>query len=162
MPYIPFNYYTISLLIGGFTALISGFVVFLHDHRRSDNQAWFALTMCTAIWSFGYFAMTISPDASVGLLSNWILHYAAIFIPLFYYLLVLTITGRVKKNRVLFVLFTLCALGLTSINLLPIFISGVAPKVGFNFAPVPGSAYIYFFIYFCTLVIFGLFTTAKA
>jgi signal transduction histidine kinase len=162
MPYIPFNYYTISLLIGAFTALISGIVVFLHNPKKAENQAWFALTMCTAIWSSAYFLMTISETEKTGLLNDWILHYAAIFIPLFYYLLVLTITDRVKKSSFLFGFFTLCALALTVINPLPVFVADVMPKVGFNFAPVPGPAYIYFFIYFVTLVIFGLFTTAKA
>jgi signal transduction histidine kinase len=162
MPFIPFNYYTISLLIGTFTAVISGVIVFFNNPKKSENQAWFALTICMAIWSFAYFAMTVASSVANGMLSNWVLHYAAIYIPLFYYLLTLTITDRVKRNMYFFGFFSLCALVFTLINPLQIFVSSVVPKVGFNFAPVPGPAYVYFFIYFVVLVTFGLFTTGKA
>lgn len=162
MQYLPFNYYTISLLIGGFTALISGIVVLIHDRKRVENQAWFALTISTAVWSFGYFSMTISQSHYIGLLSNWILHYAAILIPLFYYLLVLIITNSFEKNKIVFIFFSIIAFLFTVINPLSIFIFDVIPKVGFNYAPVPGQFYILFFLYFFAIVISGILTTAKS
>ncbi len=156
---LSFNYYTISLLICGFTAIISGVVVFIHDTKKAENQAWFALTLCTAIWSFGYFSMTASTTQELGNLSNWILHYAAIYIPLFYYLLVLVITDTFRKYRVIFIIFTFFSFVFTTINLSPIFLGSVVPKVGFNFAPVPGPLYILFFVYFVVLVLFGVVTS---
>lgn len=156
---IPLNYYTVSLLIGGFTAIISGFVVMIHDHRRSENQAWFALTMSTAVWSFGYFYMTIAPTHNSGLLGNWILHYAAIFIPLFYYLVVLIITDTFSSHKIKFITFTTVAFLFTAINLTTYFVKDVVPKVGFNYAPVPGPLYICFFIYFVWVVADGLVTS---
>lgn len=160
MFYIPFNYYSISLVIGAFTALISGFIVISRDYKRPENQAWFALTMCTAIWSTGYFYMTIANSHAQGLLGNWILHYAAIFIPLFYYLLVLIITDTVDKHKIKFSIYTVIAFLFTLVNLATPFVADVIPKVGFNFAPVPGYLYIYFFLYFVFLVVDGLITTA--
>ncbi len=162
MPSIDFNYYTISLLIGAFTALISGFVVLSHNVKKLENQAWFALTMCTAIWSLGYFYMTISSTVDGGLIGNWILHYAAILIPICYYILVLIITNtlEIHKRRILF--YSVLAILFSAINLLPSFILTVQPKVGFNFAPVPGPLYIYFFIYFVLIVGDGLITTLLA
>ncbi len=162
MEYIPFNYYTISLLIGGFTALISGIVVLIHDYRRLENQVWFALTISTAIWSFGYFFMTISEERHAALVSNWILHYAAIVIPLFYYLLVLTITNTFKKNKNFFIFFSVLAFIFILINPFSFFVAGVEPKVGFNYAPVPGQLYIFFLFYFITVVWTGIITTGKA
>jgi len=107
MSYISFNYYTISLLIGGFTAIISGFIVLAQNRYRLENQVWFALTMSTAIWSFAYFFMTVAESPHIAQLSNWVLHYAAIFIPLFYYLLVLVITDTYQKNKIFFVFLLL-------------------------------------------------------
>ncbi len=159
MTYLTFNYYTVSLLLGGFTALISGLVVLTHDIKRSENQAWFALTFCTSIWSFGYFSMMVAGSQDIADISNWVLHYAAIFIPLFYYLLVLVITDTFDKYRIIFYFFTVCAFVFTSLNLSSIFLLETIPKVGFNYAPVPGPAYIYFFIYFVLLVIIGILTS---
>lgn len=158
---ISFNYYSISLILGAFTALMSGFIVIANDKRRPENQAWFALTMCTAIWSTAYLLMTVTTDKRVALMSNWILHYAAIFIPLFYFLVVLIVTDTFKKFKKCFILFTSIAFIFTLINPLQIFVSDVIPKVGFNYAPVPGPAYIFFFLYFCLLVTVGLIITAK-
>ncbi len=162
MKFIPFNYYTISLLIGGFTALISGFVVMANSRRRPENQAWFALTICTSIWSFSYFFMTVAQNKESGLLANWVLHYAAIFIPLFYYLLILIITDSFKKNKIIFWIFTTLATFFTVFNLSPLFVSDVISKVGFNYAPVPGPIYFLFFLYFVILVMVGLVTTVIA
>jgi len=159
MPYINFNYYNLSLIIGAFTALISGFVVISHDRKRLENQIWFALTMCTAIWSSAYFYMTIVSTVEEGLVGNWILHYAAIFIPLFYYILVLIITETVDQHKKRIYTYSFIALIFTSINTLPQFVSTVIPKVGFNFAPVPGPLYIFFFVYFVVIVLDGLNTT---
>ncbi len=162
MPYINFNYYTISLLIGAFTALISGFVVLSHDRKKLENQAWFALTMCTAIWSSGYFYMTISTSYEQGMIGNWILHYAAILIPICYYILVLIITDTLDLHKMRIYLYGLLAVIFSAINLLPTYISTVVPKVGFNFAPVPGPFYLFFFIYFVVIVLDGLITTIVA
>ncbi|PIQ91566.1 MAG: hypothetical protein COV70_03055 [Parcubacteria group bacterium CG11_big_fil_rev_8_21_14_0_20_39_22] len=154
-----FNYYTISLLIGGFTALISGFLVYVQNKRRDENQAWFALTLTTAIWSFSYFLMTVAEDIDVALLSNKILHYAAIFIPLFYFLLVLTITQTYDRYKKLFYAFSAIAIFFVFFNNSSLFIDGVMPKVGFNFAPVAGEYYILFFFYFILLVTSGIIVT---
>lgn len=154
--FVSFTYYTISLLVGGFLAFIAGLVVYLNNRSRAENQAWFAMTLSTSVWSFAYYYMTVTEDKNVAMLSNWTLHYAAIFIPLFYFLLVLIITEKTKKYRPLFFTFTACALFFLSINTLPAFVSDVVPKVGFNFAPVPGPLYIYYFLYFSILVLIGV------
>jgi signal transduction histidine kinase len=154
--FVSFTYYTISLLIGGFMAFISGIVVYLNNRKKSENQAWFAMTLSTSVWSFAYYYMTVTEDKNIALVSDWTLHYAAIFIPLFYFLLVLIITEKVKKYRYLFFLFTGFALFFLSITTLPSFISDVVPKVGFNFAPVPGPLYIFYFLYFSILVLLGV------
>ncbi len=162
MYHIPFNYYTVSLLIGAFTALISGFIVISRDRKRPENQAWFALTMCTAIWSSAYFYMTMAETQKQGLLGNWILHYAAILIPLFYFLLVLIITDNVRRYKTKLIIYTTIAFAFTTINLSALFVSDVIPKVGFNFAPVPGPLYVFFFLYFIFLVVDGIYITLKA
>ena len=52
---IPFDYFSISLLLGGFIALLSGLVVLIHNHKKIENIAWFFLNIASAAWSFGYF-----------------------------------------------------------------------------------------------------------
>lgn len=160
--YFNFTYYTISLLLGAFTALISGFVVLNQDRKKPENQAWFALTMCTAIWSSGYFYMTIADDYYQGILGNWILHYAAIYIPIFYFIIVLLITKTIEKYRNRLIFFVILSIFFSLINLSPLFIETVVPKVGFNYAPVPGPLYVLFFAYFVLIVSNGIYITISS
>jgi signal transduction histidine kinase len=154
--FITFNYYTISLLTGAFLAFISGLVVFINNRSKPENQAWFALTLSTSIWSFGYFYMTVTQNKDMAIFSDQILHYAAIFIPLFYFLLVLIIANKVMQYMWLFIFYTCIAVFFVTVTPSTEFVADVIPKVGFNFAPVPGYLYIYFFIYFCLLVTSGI------
>lgn len=156
MHFITFNYYSITLLIGAFTAVISGLIVFLNNKGKPENQAWFAMTISTAIWSSAYFVMTVATDKWVAYIGNLVLHYAAIFIPLFYLLLVFIITKTFKKHMWEFIVATILAFGFVLTNPLESFVRDVVPKVGFNFAPVPGPLYVYFFAYFFILVTYGI------
>lgn len=152
-----FDYYSLSLFVGGFVAIISGAIVYITNRREFTNLAWFLLTISTAVWSFGYFLMINAPTYNIAFLSNWILHYSAIFIPVFYFLFVLAITGyyeRYKKILFLSVVFLVIFLVLNSTSLL---VRDVLPKFIFHYAPDAGPFYIYFTLYFFTLVLSSLF-----
>ncbi|MDD5318375.1 MAG: ATP-binding protein [Candidatus Pacebacteria bacterium] len=155
------DYYSFSLLLGGFTALLSGLIVFIHDRKKLENQAWFALTVSTMVWSFAYFSMITATSKDFAFLSDRVLHIAAILIPLFYLLVVLIMTNSYKTHKKSFFVGCFFAVIFMLINPTTYFIADVAPKVGFNFAPVNGPLYGYFFAYFCILVIYGIYITFK-
>ncbi len=113
----------------------------------------------TSIWSFAYFFMTIASSKANAITANLVLHDAAIFIPLFYFLLVLFSTKKYDKFKALFYLFCLIALAFMFINPSKNFVADLVPKSGFNFAQVPGPLYIYYFIYFSVLVFLGIFVS---
>lgn len=151
-----FNYYSVSLLLGGVVAVISGFIVYLNNKNRPDNKVWLAMTLSTAFWSFGYFLMTIATVKSFAWIANYILHLAAILIPLFFVLLVLLMTKFWKYQKWVFYAFASIGLFFFVIAKSSLFVVDLVPKVGFNFAPVSGTLYPYFFFYFVLLVLYGL------
>lgn len=157
--FIEFNYYTVSLLIGGLMAFLSGILVLLNDKNKPENQTWFAMTTSTSVWSFAYFFMTITNNKQEAGTANLILHDAAIFIPLFYFLLVLFSTKKYVKFKSLFYFFCIVALTFLFINPSKEFVSDLVPKASFHFAQVPGPLYIYYFIYFSILVTLGIFVS---
>ena len=158
---INFDYFSISLLLGGFTALLSGFVVFIHNRRRLENIAWLLSNMTSAIWSFSYFAMINSPSYNAAVISDWILHIAAVFVPVFYFLSVLSITDEYETHKPQLLLTTI--VGSIFLALIPtqIFIIDVIPKAHFNFVPDAGPAYIYFALYFFLVVTYTLYFVFK-
>jgi signal transduction histidine kinase len=158
---INFDYYSISLLIGGFTALLSGFVVFIHNRHNLENIAWLLSNITSAIWSFGYFATITASTHVMAYYSDWVLHSAAVFIPVFYLLSVLSITGEYQKHRIQLIITGL--IGFVFLVMVPTktFILDVIPKAHFNFVPDAGPAYIYFFLFFFATVIYTLYFVFK-
>ncbi len=150
------NYYTISLFIGGFTALLSGIVVFLHNREKLENIAWFFLNISSSIWSFGYFAMIVTLNKNIAWISNTVLHIAAILIPIFYFLFILNLTKSFKKYRIFF--YIISFIGFIFLILTPTsyFIIDVIPKFIFNYTPDAGPLYFYFMIYFFAVMIYSL------
>lgn len=149
------NYYSISLFIGGFVALLSGAVVFLNDRKSFTNWGWLLLNISSSVWSFGYFLMITAGDQASGYRSNVILHYGAIFIPFFYFLFILGITKTLDKYKISVYVTATLAIFFSLINQSSLFIDGVLPKFIFNYAPNAGILYIYFAIYFFSINIFA-------
>ena len=158
---ITFDYFSISLLLGGFTALLSGFVVFIHNRSNIENIAWLLSNVTSAIWSFGYFATITSNSHEMAYYSDWVLHSAAVFIPVFYLLSVLSITGEYHKHKIHLVVTAL--IGFVFLVMVPtqLFIKDVIPKAHFNYVPDAGPAYIYFTIFFFTVVFYALYFVFK-
>lgn len=158
---INFDYFSLSLLLGGFTALLSGFVVFIHNRFRLENIAWLLSNMTSAIWSFGYFATITAASYEMALVSDWVLHGAAVFVPVCYLLSVLSITDEYESHKPQ-LLFT-ALIGLVFLVLVPtqIFVRDVIPKAHFNFVPDAGPAYIYFTAYFFLVVAYTLYIVFK-
>lgn len=151
------DYYSVSLLIGAFAAFLAGVVIYIHRPELLENRAWFYLNLSSATWSLGYFLMVTSTNHSQALIWNNILHYAAIVLPLFYFLFVLAITKTVEKHKKELLGMSAIALCFLVTNPSTLFIRDVIPKHGFNFAPDAGPIYIYFALYFFLIVCYSLF-----
>jgi len=153
---INLDYFSITLLLGGFTALLSGFVVFIHNRKKSENIAWLLSNLTSAIWSFGYFVMINSKTHDLALWSNWILHMASIYIPVCYFLSIAFITDtyqRYKRQILVSALF-----GFVFLMFVPTawYVRDVIPKAHFNFVCDAGPLYIYYTIYFFLVVLYAL------
>jgi len=158
---ITFDYFSITLLLGGFTALLSGIVVFIHNHRNIENIAWLLSNLTSAIWSFAYFATITGKTYNEAILSNWILHVAAILIPICYLTSVLAITNSYYTNRIQLIITAFTGCVFLALAPTTLFVRDVIPKASFNFVPDAGPAYIYFTIYFFTLVVYALYIVFK-
>ena len=154
---ISLDYFSTSLLIGGFVALLSGFVVFVHNHRTIENIAWFLFNLMSAVWSFGYFATINATSRESAFIYDWILHLAATLVPLFCLLSVISITKNYKKHQLGMIIASLSGLFFLISTPTKLFVKDVIPKADFNFVPDAGPLYIYFTVYFFVLVLYVLY-----
>ncbi len=150
------NYYQVSLFMGGIIALISSLVVYYDGPKQKENIGWFLSNIFAAMWSFGYLVMISTENKDTAYLSNIFLHWAAIFIPLFYFFFAIAITKTYEKHRKEFYIFSVIAVALVVSNLSRLFITDVFHKYIFNFAPNAGPLYKYFTVYFFTIIIHAL------
>ena len=150
------SYYQVTLFIGGVIALISSLTVYYDGPKKAENVGWFLSNFFAAIWSFAYLFMISTRNHEQAYLSNIILHWAATFIPLFYFFFALAITNTYIKYKNIFYIYSVCGIILEILNLSKNFITDVFPKYIFNFAPNAGYLYKYFTIYFFAVVISAL------
>ncbi len=153
---IVFDYFSISLLLGGFIALLSGLVVFIHNHRTVENIAWFFFNITSSVWSFGYFATINAPNHTFAYYSDWILHSAAILIPLFCLLSVISITKNHSVHKIPVTILSIIGLLFLISAPTSLFVRDVIPKANFNYVPDAGPLYIYFTAYFFLIVLYVL------
>jgi signal transduction histidine kinase len=153
---IVFDYFSISLLLGGFIALLSGLVVFAHNHRTVENIAWFLFNISSSVWSFGYFATINAPSHTFAYYSDWILHSAAILVPLFCLLSVISITKNYSKHKIPVTILGIAGLIFLISAPTNFFVRDVVPKANFNYVPDAGPLYIYFAGYFFLIVLYVL------
>ncbi len=151
------DYYSISLLIGGFIALISGFAVYLHSVRSVENTSWFIFNISSAVWSFGYFATITAPTKEFAFIADWVLHQAAIIVPLSYLVSVIFLTGSYGQRKIEIAIISVISAFFLIITPTELFVRDVVPKANFNFVPDAGPLYIYFTIYFFFLVLYILY-----
>ena len=145
---IPINYFNVSLFIGSLIALGSGIFAYFRNKERLANRAWLRLNIAVAIWSIGYFLMITTSDKTVAWYSNWILHAAAIFIPVLYMHFVLALINKSKEYKRALYLSYFLAFIFFVLNPTRFFIQDVKPKFIFDYVCDAGPLYIYFTLYF--------------
>lgn len=153
---LPLSYYSLSLFFGGVISLISALVVFYNDRNNREHCSWFLLNISSAVWSFGYMAMILSPNQNIGYSANLILHAGAIFIPVFYFYFVISLVGKYVTYRAFFRAMLGVAGIFLFLNFSSLFIRDVYPKHVFRFAPDAGGLYGVFTVYFFGLTVYAL------
>ncbi|MES2314448.1 MAG: ATP-binding protein [Patescibacteria group bacterium] len=151
-----FSYYSLSLFLGGIVALFSGIFVFLNNSKKMESIVWLLLTISTAIWSFGYYIMIITPDKHVAWISDVILHIGASFIPFFYLFFIIAITNVFGQYKKLIYCLSPIAIFFVLVTPSSLFVTDVYQKGPFSYAPNAGILYTPFTAYFFIVVIIAL------
>jgi len=149
-----FNYFNISLFVGGLVAIIAGFLPYVFEKTKT-NRAWLFLNLAVAVWSFGYFSMISTDVKNIAWISQIFMHFAATLIPVFYLHFILELTERKEKYKNnLRAVYILAFLLLTLVPF-KFYISDVIPKYIFKYVVDAGPLYIYFAVYFWLVFIYA-------
>lgn len=156
-----FNYFNISLFVGGLVALIAGIFPYA-TNRTKANRMWFLLNIAVAVWSFGYFSMISTGQKEMAWISQIVMHFGATFIPVFYLNFVLELTGKINNYRQKLRLIYIWTFLLATLVPTRLYISDVIPKYIFKYVVDAGPLYIYFTLYFWAVAVYAAIILFKA
>ncbi len=148
-------YCAITGAINAITSLVLGIYVITTNPRSLANRTFFGFAMSVGLWGFCYtFWQTSSHSADALTWIRWVMA-GAIFIPTFFIHFVVTLLGlNAAKRNLIRLSYVLSVIFLLS-DMTPLFASGVVPRSGFPFWPVPGIFFHPFLAHFAASVVYG-------
>lgn len=154
--------YAISGLINFVTSALLGWLVFAQSKKKEYTKIVFSLfSLAVAFWSLGYFIWQVSETPGSALFWIKFLMAGAIFIPIFYLHFVINFLKLPNKKFLLLSGYFLGFLFLVLDLFGKYFISGIEPKLGFKFWPVPGTIFHFFLFIFFLYVAYSTFLLLK-
>ncbi len=160
-------FFQFSFFIGGLIPLLLGVFIYLQNKKEPLNKAYLGLSLCSAIWSFGFFALLSSSTLETAYYWRWFMESGSILIPAFWLNFVLIFLNLAKKKRGILMFGYVISIALWLLNLIDFFVHGIfaieiVKKGIFNFYPTAGIGYILFFIFFFGTVFYTLRELAKS
>ena len=96
-------FFTISAVINVITSISLAIFVYFQNPEKKLNRYFSLFAISVAFWSMGYFAWQTARDAETALIWLRVLMLGAIFIPIFYFLFVVTLLKLSHKLLALLV-----------------------------------------------------------
>ena len=161
------NFYAASALVNLIVGIFLCFAVLTKD-KRSKLDLYFAFFAFSAIvWSAGYFFWQIANNYGSALFWSKFLMAGAIGIGIFYLHFVLEFLNLSKLKRAFLLTADAIFLALFFLNLTPLVVDRVEPRLSFPFWPVPGVVFHiflvawFFYIFYSTLLLFKAYKSAE-
>lgn len=160
-------FFKFSFFLGGLVPLLLGVFIYLQNRKSALNKTYLGMSLCCAIWSFGFFAMFSSSTIETAYYWRWFMESGSILIPTFWLHFVLIFLNLSRKRRGILIFGYLVGSALWLFNLTDFFIRGIfateiIKKGIFNFYPTAGIGYTLFFIFFFSIVCYTLIELARS
>jgi len=155
------TFFSISGLLNGVSCFLLGIFVFLRDRKNLTYKTYFYFALSVGVWSFGYYFWPLAKDKLSALNSFRLLHYGAVFIPIFYYHFILTWTDQIKRRKPSLIIGYILAITIALFIPTKLYIQDMVPKFIFKFWAVPGVLYHFYLVYFFFYVVVAIYLIFK-
>lgn len=142
------NAFEFSCLLTSISSFVIAIFVLARNRKSRPHRYWFLMSLSMAIWSLALLGVVHADERYVALTWQYILDFAAILIPPFYYNFVLTLTGEYSKHRKFRIISLTTTLFFLILSFTPLFKIGVLKIYEFNYWINPGPLYALFPIFF--------------
>jgi len=149
------TYFALCGLIGFFTGITCSAFILFHKPRTALKILWSLYSLGISFWGFGFFHLCTATNYDAALFWSRMLDLGAIFIPLFFFHIVVLLTStfeQYKKTVIIYYLIFVCYF-LIALCLPEYFIPSVSAKLNFLFYPNAAPVFYFFpFLFFYTLI----------
>ena len=151
------SFFAFGALVNAITSTILGVFVYTRNRKDSTYLTHSLFSLFVAVWSYFYFAWQVTNDQNIALFCVRALMMGAIFIPICYLHHVLNLFGLFEKKKKIIYCGYAGGLFFCLLNLTPLFVKKVSPKLVFKFWPDAGIAFLPFLILWVGYVLYGMF-----
>jgi len=155
------SFFAFSGLLNFITSFLLGILIYLKGKKEFQSRSFVLYFFSIAFWNFGYYFWQISTEESLALFWSRVLMAGAIFIPIFYFHLIISFLNLFEKyKKALYWGYSLTFLFLL-LDFTPYFVKGVEKRLIFPFWPEPGIFYHPFLLMFAAFICYGWYSLIK-
>ena len=155
------TFLSISGLLNGVSCFLLGTFVFLRNRKNLIYRTYFLFALSVGVWGFGYYFWPFAKDKLSALNSFRLLHFGAVFIPIFYYHFISAWTNQIKRRKLSLIAGYILAIIISFFIPTKLYIQDMIPKFIFKFWAVPGVLYHFYLAYFFYYVIAAIYLVFK-
>ncbi|MCD4780327.1 MAG: hypothetical protein K8S27_07260 [Candidatus Omnitrophica bacterium] len=150
------NYFSLSGFFIAATSLLIGVFVLIRNPRAAINRALFYNGFSLFFWALNYAFWQMSSDAQQALFLNRVTMIGAIFIPSTFLHFCFHLLNSYHKNVRKIVVCYCFSIIFILLDMTPLFVQDVRPRLIFSFWPTAGVAFTSFLVYFFSVIFWGL------
>ena len=149
------SFLAVTGLVNGITCVSLALFVILKNWKGLLNRSYFVLNSSVALYSFGYFFWQIAPTYSSAFEWFRILTLGIILINQSYLYFVFAFVNILAKRKVLLQACFLTNLAFIGFNFSSLLYSGLVPKYGFGYWPVPRPLFHFYLAFWTWQCLYG-------
>lgn len=143
-----------SLVTAGLSFLLALFVYY--KKRNKLNRIWALVSLSTSFWALGLGGVVLSKTQSLAIFFQYVLDFAAIFIPIFFLHFTVVLVKKITVYKKLLICGYFTAALMSIFSFTSLFKLGVGHNQNFSYWVEPGRLYILFPIYYVTLAVIAV------
>ncbi len=151
------NIFAVTSFITAISSLLLAFFVGSRKSSAKVNKIWILVSIAVGFWSFGLGGVVAFENESYALISQYILDFSAIFIPILFFHFVVVLLKAVKKYKLLINIGYIIAFILVGISFTKLFKYGIIATDDFHYWIDPGPLYFIFPLFFLFGAILSLY-----
>lgn len=136
------TFFGVSNILISILSFVLGLFALLKNRNNKINFFWFLTSVAICVWSAAFAGVVLSNSYGTADIWQYVLDFSAIWIPIFFLLFVVNLSGLKAKSGIFYYLPIPIGLFVSVFSLTPFFRQGLESAAGFNYWINPAPYYL--------------------